>query len=68
MMAEVMGRAPAIIGSAALFALAHGDLRAPQLVGGLLFGWVYARSGNLWLPILLHSGANAAILLLTTVA
>ncbi len=64
MLAEEVGAWPAIAISAACFALAHGALLSPQLLGGLLFAAIYARSGNLWLPILLHSGANGALLLL----
>ena len=67
MLAEVVGLWPAIAISAACFALAHGALLPPQLIGGLLFAAIYARSGNLWLPILLHGGANGALLLLHTV-
>lgn len=62
----VFGRWPAIVADALLFALAHGHLPSPQLIGGLLFAWIYAHSGNLWLPIMLHAAANAAVLLLAS--
>jgi len=64
MLEELVGMWPAIVGSGVCFALAHGALLSPQLLGGLLFAWLYARSGNLWLPIMLHAAANAALLLL----
>ncbi|MDQ6963708.1 MAG: CPBP family intramembrane metalloprotease [Mariprofundales bacterium] len=64
MLEELVGRWLAIVGSALCFALAHGLLLSPQLAGGVLFAWLYMRSGNLWLPIILHAGANGALLLL----
>jgi len=64
MLDEIAGRYPAIVISSVCFSLAHGMLFSPQLVGGLLFAWVYARTENLWLPILLHIAANGALVLM----
>lgn len=50
--------------SAACFALMHGSLLSPQLAGGIIFALGYEYSRNLWVPILLHTGANTAVLLI----
>ena len=55
------GDMPALVLSSALFALIHGD--APGLPAlfalGMVFGWVYRRSGSLWASILVHGFWNA---------
>lgn len=55
------GDTPALLLSSALFAVIHGD--APGLLPlfclGMVFGWVYRRSGSLWASILVHSCWNA---------
>lgn len=50
--------------SAACFALAHGGLFLPQLAGGIIFAVAFEYSRNLWVPVLLHAGANTAVLLI----
>ncbi len=50
--------------SAACFAFMHGSLLSLQLVGGIIFALGYEYSRNLWVPILLHIGANTAVLLI----
>ena len=42
--------------------LADFALLAQYLVPGLVFAWVYDRSGTLWTSILLHAGVNALAL------
>jgi len=54
----------AIVLSAVCFAMMHGALLSPQLVGGLIFAVAYEWGRNLWVPIALHAGANAAVLLI----
>lgn len=47
------------------FALAHfGTYGVPQLVLGLLAGWLFLRSGALWPSILAHALHNGVVLLL----
>lgn len=59
-------RMPAIIGSAALFGLAH--LNIYQFVAGFILGsvagWLYERTRSLWPCILLHGAYNIIIVLL----
>ncbi len=59
--AQAFGRWPAIALSALVFASAHGALLSPQLAGGLVFALAYEWSRNLWVAVLLHAGANAAV-------
>lgn len=58
---EKWGDTPALLLSSALFALIHGD--APGLPAlfalGMIFGWVYRRSGSLWASITVHGFWNA---------
>lgn len=55
------GDTPALLLSSLLFALIHGD--APGLIPlfclGMIFGWVYRRSGSLWASIIVHGFWNA---------
>ena len=48
--------------SSAVFALAH-DQWLVALVAGLAFGWIYRRSGRIWLAVLAHAVANLALAL-----
>ena len=58
---EKWGDTAAVVASSALFAVIHGDLPGmPALFAlGLVFGWVYRRSGSLWASILVHGMWNA---------
>lgn len=58
---ERWGDRRALLMSAALFAVIHGDPWAtPALfLLGCVFGWVYLRSGSLWGSIALHAMWNA---------
>jgi CAAX prenyl protease-like protein len=56
--AEVGVKALAI--SSVLFALEH-HLWFAGLLAGLAYGWLYRRSGNLWVPTLSHAVTNAAL-------
>lgn len=50
------GRTTAVVASALLFGLMHGN--AAQLfyavVAGLVFGYIYVHTGSLWCPVLIH--------------
>lgn len=63
-------RWPILILVSAGFAFVHlGAVRWHALPAlfllGLLFGWLYERTGSLWPPILMHAGFNAVNLLAT---
>ena len=62
------GIRPALGLSAALFALLHGDPVAfvPILGLGLLFAWVYERTGSLLAPVAIHVLHNAGMLALAS--
>ncbi|HET6335583.1 MAG TPA: type II CAAX endopeptidase family protein [Polyangiales bacterium] len=50
---------------ASAFALAHfGTYGVPQLILGLLAGWLFARGGGLWPSIVAHALHNGVVLLL----
>ena len=51
----------AIVGSALVFSLVHLDFSNVifALVAGLVFGFLYDRTGNLWVSIAIHSLNNA---------
>ncbi len=55
-LAHRMGVMPAILLTALLFALAHGNMWYMHLYFGLgcFLGWVYERSGSLWPAIAVH--------------
>lgn len=59
---------PGLLASAFLFALLHTDPVAfPPILGlGLLFGWVYERTGSLAAPIAIHMLHNGAMLYLVS--
>lgn len=61
---QAFGIPLAIVLSAICFALMHGQLLSPQLLGGLIFAVAYEWGRNLWIAVALHAGANAAVLLL----
>ena len=56
-------RRVAILGSAALFGLAHLNIYqfATGLVIGVVAGWLYERSRSLWPCIVLHAAYNTAV-------
>jgi membrane protease YdiL (CAAX protease family) len=55
----------AFVLGASAFALAHfGTYGVPQLILGLLAGWLFARGGGLWPCILAHALHNGVVLLL----
>jgi len=53
--------------SAALFMVAHVNpaVFVPIFLIGLLLTWVYAKTGSLWYPILVHLGYNGLVVLIT---
>jgi membrane protease YdiL (CAAX protease family) len=58
-----------LIVSAAVFAVAHADVRVfiPIFVAGLLFGWAYHKTKTLWVPIAAHACQNLAAVMLLDV-
>lgn len=56
--ASVSLRALAI--SSVIFGLEH-ELWAAGIVAGLVYGWLYKRSGNLWVPIVAHAITNLVL-------
>ena len=58
-----------LIVSAAVFAVAHADVRVivPIFVAGLLFGWAYHVTKTLWVPIAAHACQNLVALMLLDV-
>ena len=46
--------------SSVLFALEH-HLWFAGLLAGLAYGWLYMRSGNLWVPTLSHAVTNGVL-------
>lgn len=52
--------ARALILTSLLFALEHSQWLA-GFIAGLVYGWLYMRSGKLWVPILAHGATNAAL-------
>ena len=50
----------ALLLSSAAFGFEH-SLWAAGILAGLAYGWLYRRSGNLWLPILAHVTTNAGL-------
>ena len=49
-----------LIVSAAVFSVAHADVKVfiPIFVAGLLFGWAYHKTKTLWVPIAAHACQN----------
>jgi CAAX prenyl protease-like protein len=64
--ADFLRVAPASVGLKALmiasvvFALEH-HLWLAGLLAGLAYGWLYIRTGNLWVPIVAHAVTNALL-------
>ncbi|HIG05488.1 MAG TPA: CPBP family intramembrane metalloprotease [Planctomycetes bacterium] len=56
------GFIPAALISSMLFGLLHDSSSGPVAVLGFLLAWLYQRSGNLWLSILLHSMFNTVMI------
>ncbi len=56
-----MGVAKAIVITAIVFAVMHGNFQYVHLyvLLGLIFGWVYAVTGSLWAPIICHVFNNS---------
>lgn len=50
----------ALLISSALFATEH-TLWFAGLLAGLAYGWLYKRSGNLWVPVVAHAVTNGAL-------
>ena len=50
----------AIVASALIFGMAHMDFSTVvfAFVAGLVFGFLYAKTNNLWLPVIIHSLNN----------
>ncbi len=65
MLRQSMAPIYAILLTAACFALMHGLLISPQLFGGVVFAVAYEWTRKLWVPMALHSGANAAVWILS---
>ena len=64
-LAARFGLLTGLIVSAAVFAVAHADVRTmiPIFVAGLLFGWAYHVTKTLWVPIAAHACQNLAALM-----
>ncbi len=50
----------ALVFTAALFAVEH-DLWLAGLLAGLVYGWLYIISRNLWVPVLAHAVTNGVL-------
>ena len=50
----------AVLASSGVFALAH-DLWLAGLLAGLIFAWLYRRTGQLWVAIVAHAVANITL-------
>lgn len=58
----------AIVFSALLFGLAHGNLgqAVPTFGVGLVLAYTYAKSDSIWVPIILHVLNNTCLMIITT--
>ena len=56
----------AVMVSAVMFGLIHGNIRQVPfaLVSGILLGWLYVATNNIWLPVVVHFCNNAVSVLL----
>jgi membrane protease YdiL (CAAX protease family) len=63
-----LGTAPAIIGSALFFGLAHVDpyLIAPLMVAGAILCWIRLRTGNIWACAFAHALFNGVSIVAIT--
>jgi CAAX prenyl protease-like protein len=50
----------AVLLSSIVFGLEHSQWAAGMLAG-LVYGWLYVRSGNLWVPVAAHAVTNAGL-------
>lgn len=50
-----------VVLSALLFALPHAEAVFSQFLFGLIVGWLYLRSGNIWSSVLVHVMNNALV-------
>lgn len=50
----------ALLISSVLFALEHSQWLA-GFIAGLVYGWIYMRSGKLWVPVIAHAVTNALL-------
>ena len=50
----------ALVISSVLFGTEH-NLWFAGILAGLAYGWLYKRSGNLWVPVLAHAVTNASL-------
>ena len=68
-LAARFGAVTGLVVSAALFAIAHADVRTmiPIFVAGLLFGWAYYLTRSLWVPIGAHACQNLVALMFLNV-
>jgi len=63
---DFLNVAPARVGvralliTSALFALEHSQWLA-GLIAGLIYGWIYMRTGKLWVPVIAHAVTNALL-------
>lgn len=60
---RLTGSGSAIIVTAIIFAFVHFSMLSMYwlLPAGLLYGWIRAREGHIWLGVLLHMAHNAAV-------
>jgi CAAX prenyl protease-like protein len=52
--------ARALVITSVLFALEHSQWLA-GLIAGLVYGWIYMRSGKLWVPVVAHAVTNGLL-------
>jgi len=52
--------ARALLITAGVFALEHAQWLA-GLIAGLVYGWLYMRTGKLWVPVIAHAVTNAGL-------
>ena len=50
----------ALVITSVLFALEHSQWLA-GLIAGFVYGWIYIRSGKLWVPIIAHAVTNGLL-------
>jgi CAAX prenyl protease-like protein len=50
----------ALLISSVLFALEHSQWLA-GFIAGLVYGWIYMRTGKLWVPVIAHAVTNAGL-------
>jgi CAAX prenyl protease-like protein len=50
----------AVVGSTFVFTLAH-TLWLAAVVAGLVYAWLYIRTGKLWVPVIAHAVTNGVL-------